>query len=1123
MVLFVLGFAFAAQAARVTMNVSNVKVVQAMKQLKKLTGYTFVYYSKDIDTSKRVSVKATNAEVNDVVAQILTGQNVDYTISGKRIIVSRKAAATAPARAQQPAQQKGTTVKTTGRVTDTNGEPIIGATVRQAGTNNATVTDVDGNFTINALRGAQLEISYVGFNQQVVSSNGGSLNVTMQEGSNLLDDVVVIGYGTVKRVNLGGAVSTADSQVFDSRSVTDATAALQGEVPGLTVIRNGGNVDDGTTLRIRDISSINQGSPLVLIDGAVGNISLINPADIDNISVLKDGTAAIYGARAASGVILVTTKKGKMHQPVKVNFNTNLAVKTPGMVREPQSLYQFAEMALEITDGSFVPEYTRDELELIRQGSDKVEVNSQNYGRWNGYTKFYKDQNWNDMVIGNGNQQNYNINVSGGGDRFNFLVSLGYQHEKGLPKYGKDSDKKYFVRAKASADLLKSLTYDINLSYEAGSRKYSTGLGLEGGPNNIWDFIYKCRRWAPMYTPGGHFYEFEGFVNPAQLLEEGGFSKRTSGNFTFNNQLTWKPLKGLSIVGQAVIRKYDFDKDIDNKIIYAWNWEDVNHMTQRQPNFSKRSYDKTTYRNYTVYGEYKNVFAGKHSLSVMMGASHESENYDSFWAQRMNYDQQENMSLQLGSTQNQSTWSEGYAWTINSYFGRINYMYADKYIIEGTLRTDGSSRFAPGHRWGWFPGVNAAWRINDERFMKHVSFIDDLKIRGSYGKMGNQSGIGYYDYLSLVSISSDYYPFGDGVKGQMASAGTLVSLDRTWETLKVTNIGVDFALLDNQLYGSFDYFWKHNDNMLILVTYPSLLGATAPTTNSGKLRVYGWELTLGWRGKIKDFKYDVSLNISDSKNKVVSRVGSNLITLGLNSTPTGYPINSFFGYDFDGIIQDEAQLQAYKERFHNGGIPGDLTVGDAMYKDLDGDGQLSVLGDGKEGSGDVKYLGDQNPRYNFGFNLRMSWHGFDFSAFVQGVLRRTFFLSDAMSGLCSVPIPAAWWQGDSYWYGKTWTQDRTNAKYPAITLKDKRYYNYRYSTNTKFNAAYARLKNLQVGYTIPQKVLAKWGIQKLRVYFSGENLCEVTGTPKGWDPEEYGTEYAYPFTRTYSVGFDITF
>ena len=835
-------------------------------------------------------------------------------------------------------------IRITGKVTDTNGEPIIGANVSTKGTTLGTITDINGSFLLDVPSETVISISYIGYlTQEVKVKQQTSLNIVLKEDTQALEEVVVVGYGTVKRANLGGAVATADAKAFEARPVQNAVTALQGEVPGLTITRSGGGAPGAeTTMKIRDVSSINGGTPLVLIDGAEGDINLINPSDIENVSVLKDGTAAIYGARASDGVVLITTKSGKRNQKTTVSFDAYYSVKTPALLKKTASLLQHAEMALEITDGSFPIEYTKEDLELIRQNSDQI-LTGVEWGRWgNIYPKFFKNQDWNDIVIGNGNMQNYNVNISGGGERYSYLVSLGHQREEGLPKFGKDLNKRYFVRAKSSIEIFKNLTYDLNLAYEASNRDYSSGL-TEG--QNIWELIYKTRSWAPLRNPAGNFYTFEGFDNPAQVLEEGGMASKTTGNVTVNNQLRWNVIDGLDLVGQAVIRKYDFDENVTNKIVYSRNWEDVNHRTARTPNNAERRYSKTLSKNFTLYADYKKNFNDLHDLNIMVGTSHESQNYDKFTAKRINFDQQENMSLQLGGSENQSAWSEGNAWTINSFFSRVNYTFKNRYIIEGTLRADGSSRFDPDHRWGYFPGVNAAWRLGEEGFMKNLNLFDDLKVRASYGEMGNQSGIGLYDYIQLISLSSDYYPFGGGTKGQMAKSGNIVSTSRTWETIQTTNIGLDFATLKNRLYGSFDYFWKENKNMLIPKTYPSMLGADAPSTNSGHLSIRGWEVALGWRDQINDFSYSVRFNLSDARNQVVERVGSNLIKLGLNETPTDYPLNSFFGYEFDGIIQNEQELKDYIARFPNGGIPGDLSVGDAKYKDLDGDGKLSVLGE----------------------------------------------------------------------------------------------------------------------------------------------------------------------------------
>ncbi|WP_255498635.1 TonB-dependent receptor [Dysgonomonas sp. ZJ709] len=1101
-----------AQQATLSLDIKNQRVADILDEIEKQSDFHFYYNSRLVDVERKVSIKANKKAVLPILSEIFADSDVDYKVLDKDVILTEKDKSTIGS--QSVTQQQNTV---SGVVRDQAGETIPGVSVALKGTSVGTITDVDGAYSINVPnQDAILVFTFIGYlRQEEVVGSRKTLNISMKEDIKEMDEVVVIGYGTVKRANLAGAVSTTDSRTFQSRPVQNAANALQGEMPGLTVIRTSGAPGSSPTLRIRDMSSINGGSPLILIDGAEGDLNMINAADIENISVLKDGTAAIYGARAADGVILVTTKNANKNQKLKVTLDAFYSVKKPALLKKAASLYQHAVMGLEITDGSFPIEYTQDELQLILDGSDKV-LPTSNWGRWSGYPKFYKDQDWNDIMIGNGNLQNYNVSLSGGGDKYSYLISLGHQNEEGLLKFGTDNDKRYFVRTKSNIQIVKNLDYDLNLSYEASSRNYSSGIS-EG--QNIWELIYKTRSWAPLYNPAGNFYTFEGFDNPAQVLEDGGLSNITTGNFTINNQLRWKVIDGLNLIGRAVIRKNDSDKYSAMKMLYSYNWDDVNHRTARKPNSAERSYSKTLYKNFTLYGEYKKTF-GKHDLGVMVGAANESSDFDKFWAKRINFDQQESMPINLGSPEDQDASSEGNAWTINSFFSRVNYGFANKYIIEGTLRADGCSRFDPDSRWGYFPGASAVWRVGEESFMKDLKLFDDLKFRASYGEMGNQSGISFYDYIELINISRSYYPFGNGQRGQMAQQSNLVSSSRTWETIASKNLGIDFSVLDNRLYGSFDYFWKKNKNMLIPITYPSMLGISAPATNSGELKINGWEVTLGWRDQIGDFSYSVRANVSDARNEVSKRIGNSLIGLGMNRTPVGYPMDSYFGYVFDGIIQNEQQLNEYKSRFpKNDLVQSKIAVGDAMYKDLDGDGNLTVLGDGTEGAGDMVYLGNTNPRYNFGLNLNAEYKGFDFGAFIQGVGKRTMFLE----GEASKPFAAPWYQSAEYWYGKTWTPERTDAKYPAITNDGKKDYNYYVSTNTKHNVAYVRLKNLQFGYTIPKKHLQKFKLEKIRVYFSGEDLFEIHNAPGGWDPEEGGGYVSYPFARNYSLGVNIVF
>ncbi|WP_029906830.1 TonB-dependent receptor [Prevotella sp. 10(H)] len=1102
-----------AQQVTLSLDIENKKVADVLDEIEKQSEFRFYYNNKLVDVDRVVSVKAERKAVFSILDELFSGHNVEYKVIDKDVILTEKNNPDTDTNIQSAVQQQ---IKITGVIKDSSGETMPGVSVALKGTTTGTITNHDGQYSINIPDGnAVLVFSMIGFiKQEEHVGTRRTIDITLQEEIREMDEVVVIGYGTVKRVNLGGAVGTADSKVFQSRPVNNAANALQGEIPGLTVIRTSGAPGSSPTVRIRDVSSKNGGSPLIIIDGAEGDLNAINPADIENVSVLKDGSAAIYGSRASDGVILITTKGGKRNQKMKISLDASYSIKTPSIIKKTTNLYQHAVMGLEIKDGSFQPEYSENELALILAGSDEVVLGS-TWGIWNGFPKFYKNQDWNDIMIGNGAIQNYAVSLTGGGEKYSYMISLGHQKEDGILKFGTDNNKRYFVRAKSNIELMKNLDLDINLSYEASSRNYSSVIG-DG--MNIWELIYKNYSWAPMLNPAGEYYSFQGYGNPAQFLEEGGKSNMTTGNFTINNQLRWQVIDGLNILGRAVIRKADNDKNIVNKSIYARNWENVNHQTHVVPNSAERNYSKTLYKNFTLYAEYKKTF-GLHDLGLMAGGANESSDYDHMKARRINFDQQENMSLQLGSSKDQEAWSDGNAWTLNSFFSRVNYGFAGKYFVEGTLRADGSSRFHPDHRWGWFPGVNLTWRLGEEKFMKSLIIFDDLKFRASYGEMGNQSGIGLYDYIKTISISGSYYPFVEGQKGQMADVKKLTSLLRTWETIYSKNLGVDFSVLNNRLHGSFDYFWKENKNMLVPVTYPTVLGTSAPATNDGHLKVHGWELQIGWRDQIGNFSYSVRANISDAQNKIARRIGDEVIGLGRNNHPAGYPMSSYFGYVFDGIIQNKQELADYKALFSNGGLPGELAVGDAKYKDLDGDGKLSVLGDGKEGSGDVVYLGNTNPRYSFGLNINMEYKGFDFGAFMQGVGKRTIFLE----GEASIPFYYSWFQSPEYWYGKTWTPERIDAKYPAITLKGKRTYNYQVSTNTKHSAAYARLKNIQVGYTLPKNIVSKVNLEKVRFYFSGEDVFEIMNLPDGWDPEDGGSYNGYPFTRNFSFGVNIVF
>ena len=447
-------------------------------------------------------------------------------------------------------------------------------------------------------------------------------------------------------------------------------------------------------------------------------------------------------------------------------------------------------------------------------------------------------------------------------------------------------------------------------------------------------------------------------------------------------------------------------------------------------------------------------------------------------------------------------------------------------MLEANLRYDGSSRFQSDSRWGLFPGVSVGWRLSQEDFIKDLGFFNDLKLRASYGQTGNEEGIGYYDYLQLINIGSRStpYPFGAGSQTQSASLAGMVSTSRTWETLINKNIGIDATLFSNRLNFTFDYFIKTNKNMLIPVSYPSLLGATPPYSNSGELKTWGFETALGWNDKVGNVKYSVKLILSDAQNKVVNYGGEDTYVLGLNTLKywwdpnvrQGDPVDTYYGYSFDGVIRTQKELDDYKQL---GGVPSDIKIGDAKFKDLNGDGKISLYGDKAGEKGDVANLGSTTPRYNFGININVAYKNFDLGIFAQGVAKRIIF----REGDYAMPWSAWWRQPPLFYYGKTWNEDRPNAPYPELSFGSINNYNYQPSTLQKINAAYIRLKNLQLGYTFSAGVMKKLSISKARIYFSGQDIWELHGVKGGWDPEASTSGFNYPFQRFYSAGIDVTF
>jgi TonB-linked SusC/RagA family outer membrane protein len=761
------------------------------------------------------------------------------------------------------------------------------------------------------------------------------------------------------------------------------------------------------------------------------------------------------------------------------------------------------------------PMYTQEMLQKILNN----DPNPIPHPLYDGWMLFFTNTNWTKEVMENGFQQKHNINITGGGENSSYYLSGSYTDQRGVIKYAPDNNKRYNLRLNYDYDISKRIRLESKVSFENQKRTDIGGVGswliteaTFGMPNH------------PVYTKDGKFFAQGGWGNAVAEAKDGATATYNTRNLNTNFKLSVDVLEGLKLNLQTGINySSQNNKDI-SKSVPLYNWEgQLAYYAIANPNETAvyQENSENTYRNYTGYLQYSKLFGSRHDVEVMAGMSHEENNFEYFGARRDNFVVQGPWSLNLGSTNNMTNKGGGYEWGISSLFSRISYSFDSKYLLEANLRYDGSSRFEPSRRWGLFPGISVAWRLSREAFLKDVRLLNDLKLRASYGQTGNQEGIGYYDYLKLIQLGREGiynypYPFGAGLQTQAASLAGIVSTDRTWETLINRNIGVDATLLDSRLNLSFDYFLKTNKNLLIPVTYPSVLGATAPFSNSGELKTQGFETSIAWKDKVGSVDYSVRLLLSDAQNKVVHYGGADTYNPGLNWVREGYPLNSYFAYVFDGVIKTQAELDAYRKL---GGVPSDIGIGDAKFRDVNGDGKISPVGDKAGDDGDVINVGTITPRYSYGVNLNAKFKNFDIGVFLQGVGKRAMF----RTGEYAMPWSDWWRQPPQFYYKQTWNEDRPDAPYPRLSHGSIRYWNYQPSTLQEINAAYLRLKNLQVGYTFSPELMKRMSISQARIYFSGQDLGEIHHVKGGWDPEASTNGFNYPFQRFYSFGIDVTF
>ena len=1000
-------------------------------------------------------------------------------------------------------QQNNGKFKITGNVADNNGEPIIGASVVVSGTKNGTVTDIDGNFTlVSNSETPTLNISYVGFDTQNIKVRPGqTIKVTLKENAQSLEELVVVGYGSQKKVNVIGSIATVDSKSLEARSASDVSNMLTGQMSGVTITQTSGNPgQDGGTIRVRGVGSFGATpSPLVLVDGMPGSLSDITPDEIENISVLKDASsAAIYGSRAANGVVLVTTKRGKEGR-TKVSYNGSIGFSKAAELPEMAHSYEYAKF-YNIAAGTET--YKPEDIQKYKDGSDPDN---------------YADENYLDKLFGGHSfLTKHTLNVNGGNDRVQYMATVGYLRHDGLLE--NNYYNKYNARLNLNAKLTKDLSMGIRLNGMASDRhEPSTPGSLDtGGYAGIMLAALRYPGLLPSYmSDGSNGVGLKGSGTPVAWAEKcASFYRQDFDKFGGNIDLTYKPIKGLTIKG---IGGYKYS--LQHVRHYRSEFATADGRTNGPSSLTDDMY-RTVYKTFQATADYNTTIAKKHAIDVLVGYTWEDENQRSVGGYRQKFPSNDVPYLTAGGADGQTNFGGGYDWAIQSIFGRLTYNYDERYLFEATMRYDGSSRFPTDSKYGFFPSAALGWRVSEEKFWKDSSvakWFTNLKLKASTGVLGNNN-IGNYPYQSVYTLGSNQnYVFG-GVYTTGASITTYVDPNLKWEKTRTSDIGIETGFFQNRLTFNATYYYRKTTDVLYKpsASYSSIFGLNLSQVNTGAVENKGWEFEIGYRDKVGSFNYWVNGNFSIIKNKVLT-LGMGNVTqangmVGNGSNLfIGYPMQMYYGYKTDGVFLTDEEVGEWHDQ---SAIAKGSKAGDIRYVDLDGDGKVTPK--------DMTYLGSSIPKYNFGLSFGGDYKGFDFSVLLQGVAGVKGRLNEWAGFAFFQEGNIQKWQME-----ECWNMNPTNRypKYPRLEIMSNAG-----SNNTLLsdfwilNASFVKVRNIQFGYKLPKNIISKAGISSMRAYISLDNPFSFDSYRKGWDPENTNNRGSYyPVMSSYTFGLTLAF
>lgn len=1026
--------------------------------------------------------------------------------------------------------QDGYTVQ--GEILDYNGDGIPGVTILESGSTTGTITDFEGHFSLKVSSiEAKLVVSYIGYQKTIFyASTPQPIQIVLEEDVEELDEIIVVGYGEQKKINVTGAVQQLDNESLQSRPVGTVTEMLQGRVAGMNFSSSGYGMEPGRSMSINirgaetteiDGQRVGSTEPYVLVDNIPGTLDQVNPEDIETISVLKDAAAtAIYGARATYGVILVTTKNGKKEQKPQITYTNNFSIMNPINLPKMIDSHTFATVFNEAAiNAGQSPVFSNQVLERIINHQRDPSKYPSNYplnndpNRYGTWMNSNANMNWVDEMVGTGFNQRHNVSMRGGSEKTQYYFSVGYFGQEGVLQNVQDEFSRFNINANISTDVSDRFTVRYNTRY-AQSKRTQPSLRDGFDTGTLMHQIYRMWPTQPMYEPTGTVSEASPTLETMsgyQVKTNHDLWQTVSGEFKVND--SWK----ISADGS-----FNYYTDVFDKyrgLVYYYGPQGEKYLSNAAPNsYKQEERNSDTYTTTNIYTTYNQSF-NKHNIGFVGGFQQEFKQFNYLFAKKMDVISDDVPSI--GTSTGQSFVQDGRSsWSTQGFFGRFNYNYDEKYLIEFNGRYDGSSRFSPENRWGFFPSASVGWNLHKEDFFQPLEEkVNAFKLRGSWGVIGNQSVYNYYSHLSIINVQQNLSWIDEGRRPDHAYAPGLVSNDLTWESVETIDIGFDIELFNHQLVVNFDWYSKYYRNQWgPAEPVPGVIGGRLPISNNTERQTKGFELGITWSEVVNEnFSYSIGGILSDYQTEVTKFNNPNKL---FNTYYVGMQSGEIWGYTTEGIFQTLADVERHADQSF---IHGNWGAGDIAYKDMNGNGRIDNGAGTVDDSGDMSIIGNTTPRYQFGLTLNARYKNWDFSMFWQGVAKRDVLVN----GNVFYGISGGMWQSTVYESTLDyWSPDNRNAYYAKPYISGESSKNQQTQTRYLQDGKYLRLKNLQVGYSLPKDWADPIGIQRMRLYFSGENLLTFTSLHENFDPEltggGWGSGKMYPTSMVLSMGLNLT-